>query len=78
MSVSIVTQPTFTFSQVVQSTRGERGEDGGPDTVRNFDVMPDGKRFMAVITPGQTQMGVPQIQVVLNWFDELMAQVPPK
>jgi hypothetical protein len=50
----------------------------GPAFPRNFDTMPDG-RILGVIAAGQSQSAawaVPQIQVVLNWFEELKARVP--
>ena len=42
--------------------------------------MPDGRTVWAVPS-GQTQSGVPaapQIQVVLNWFEELKRRAPVK
>jgi hypothetical protein len=39
-------------------------------------------KFVGVVAFGQTAPGsapnVPQIEVVLNWFDELKARVPSK
>ena len=54
---------------------------GGPSTVRNYDVSADGKRFIGVIASGVTDSGIvraPEIQVVLNWFEELRQPVPAK
>ena len=46
---------------------------------RMYDIAPDGERFL-LITPGAQADGadatVPQIHVVLNWFEELNARVP--
>jgi hypothetical protein len=42
--------------------------------------MPDGQHLLEVIDAGQGQTGAPsapQIQVVLNWFEELKQRVPP-
>ena len=42
--------------------------------------MPDG-RILGVVAAGQTQSAgstTPQIQVVLNWFEELKRRVPTK
>jgi serine/threonine-protein kinase len=40
-----------------------------------FDILPDGKRFL-MVTMGDPQAPVhPQINVVLNWFDELRRRV---
>jgi hypothetical protein len=45
--------------------------------VRDFDITPDGKRFLTLVTAGQNQPGttVPQILVVVNWFEELKQRV---
>jgi Tol biopolymer transport system component len=54
---------------------------GGPTTIRNYDVSTDGKRFIGVIASGVTDSGTPrvsQIQVVLNWFEELKRRAPTK
>ena len=54
---------------------------GGPTTIRNYDVSRDGKRFIGVIASGVSDSGTPrtpQIQVVLNWFDELRRLVAAK
>ena len=39
----------------------------------NYDVTPDGRRFVMVSAP---QLGPMQVNVVLNWFDELRAIAP--
>jgi len=50
--------------------------DFGFTSQRNYDVMPDG-RILGVIAAGQTQSpGTREIQVVLNWFEELKQRVP--
>ena len=40
--------------------------------LRNYDVMPDGERFI-MVRPADT--GRPRMNVVLNWFEELKARV---
>ena len=42
---------------------------------RSYDVSPDGKRFLMLQTVGEEQ-GPTQINVVLNWFEELKQKVP--
>ncbi|MBP2670025.1 MAG: hypothetical protein H6Q85_91, partial [candidate division NC10 bacterium] len=44
------------------------------------DVMPDGQSLLVVtIRRDQPVLGVPrQIELVVNWFDELKAKVPVK
>jgi hypothetical protein len=46
---------------------------------RQFDITPDGTRFIAVVDATQNQDEAPvapQIHVVLNWFHELQQKVP--
>jgi predicted Ser/Thr protein kinase len=78
---TVTTQPSFAFSAPVMVSRG--GALGlGPAFQRNYDVMPDG-RMLGVINSAQPPSPGPaaqqiqqQIQVVLNWFEELKARVP--
>jgi serine/threonine protein kinase len=79
VAVSVTTRPTFTFGNPVPVPRPfvERGS----GFERNNDITLDGKRFLGVVAAGQTASGAPaapQIQVVLNWFEELKARVPTK
>jgi eukaryotic-like serine/threonine-protein kinase len=76
-AVSIVTQPTFAFGNAVPVPRPF--QPGSPNVRTWYDVTPSGK-FLGLIPPGQTNAFVrqnSQIQVVLNWFEELKARVPP-
>ena len=75
---TITTQPSFSFGPPVLMRRGHN--DSGRTSQRNYDVMPDG-RILGVVAAGQTQspeFTTPQIQVVLNWFEELKQRVPTK
>jgi hypothetical protein len=80
MAVSVTTRPTFTFGNPVPVPKPfvERG----PGFERNNDVTLDGKRFVSVVAGGQSSTSgapaAPQIQVVLNWTEELKARVPVK
>ena len=79
-AVSVTTRPTFTFGNLVPFPRPfvERG----PAFERNHDITRDGKRFLGVVAVGQnTVSGAPagpQIQVVLNWTEELKQRVPTR
>jgi Tol biopolymer transport system component len=46
---------------------------------RAFDILPDGS-FIGLISPSEVELPgspfIPQIRVVLNWFDELKARAP--
>jgi Tol biopolymer transport system component len=77
--VSVMTQPTFAFSSPTAVPKGE-ADGGGLAGQRNNDIAPDGKRFLAVVNTGATRTvsTALQIDVVLNWFEELKARVPTK
>jgi eukaryotic-like serine/threonine-protein kinase len=75
-SVSVTTTPAFAFGNSVSLPRIFRA--AHPLKPRPYDVAPDG-RFVAAIERGQYVSGrpvAPQIQVVLNWFEDLRARVP--
>jgi hypothetical protein len=78
VAVSVTTRPTFTFGNPVPLP--SLFVDRGPGYERNNDITLDGKRFLAVAA-GQTASGAPaapQIQVVLNWQEELKQRVPTR
>jgi hypothetical protein len=75
-SVSVTTQPTFAFGKHVAVPRPFPG--AAPSVRRPYDITPDG-RFVSAIPAGQSASGrptAPQIQVVLNWFEELKTRAP--
>jgi hypothetical protein len=72
MAVEIATQPTLRAGQPRLLFSGPyRG--GGASA--NYDVTPDGQRFLMVKDSAQATT-VTQINVVLNWFEELKRRVP--
>jgi hypothetical protein len=75
-AVRLEAGPGFTFSKPVQLRRGFT-ENLGPVFERNYDVTRDGK-FIGFVAPGQNPTAViaGQINVVLNWFQELQTKVP--
>jgi serine/threonine-protein kinase len=76
--VSVTTRPAFTFANPVEVRA--RIFDRGPLFERANDITPDGKRFLGLVTAGEsTTAGVPPpIEVVLNWFTELQQRVPTR
>ncbi len=67
--VAVRTTPAFEFSnpQVLPISIITPG--------RQYDVMPDGQRFLITIPTEQTETARPQINIVLNWFEELKERV---
>ena len=50
-------------------------------TARAFDITPDGNQFVVMFPRAETSVGTSsagQINVTLNWFEELKARVPTK
>ena len=78
-AVRVTTQPSFTFGEAMPVP--SPFQTSPPDFERPYDISRDGQRFLGLIDAAQTQAGAPaapQIQVVLNWFEELKARVPTK
>jgi Tol biopolymer transport system component len=79
VGVSITTRPSFAFGNPFTAPGNVPNTNpfGEP---RNFDIAPDGRRWVAVVdpmAPASTQAsGAAQMQVVLNWFEELTQRVP--
>jgi len=73
MTVAVETDPTFTVGKPREIFEGsyEMSPGGGI----NYDVMPDGQRF--VTTKPKPQPRPTQIHVVLNWFGEFLTVVKP-
>jgi dipeptidyl aminopeptidase/acylaminoacyl peptidase len=77
--VRVTTQPSFAVGEAMPVPRPFQS--AGPTSERPFDISRDGQHFLGLIDAAQTQSGTPatpQIQVVLNWFEELKARVPVK
>jgi eukaryotic-like serine/threonine-protein kinase len=78
-AVTVTTRPTFSFSNPVRvNLAGSLGGVVGFGPVsQNLDTMPDGEHFLVLVNPGGNDPE-PQIQVVLNWVDELKQRVAPR
>jgi eukaryotic-like serine/threonine-protein kinase len=73
--VGIRTQPRFEADQPRLLFRGPYEEPARPDWPRNYDVAPDGQRF--VMIRGEDSAPT-QIQVVLSWLEELRVRPRPR
>jgi Tol biopolymer transport system component len=78
--VNVTTEPTFSVSAPASIPRPQLAG-GGPNLPRIYDIAPDGQHFVIVV-PAETRTTtgsvVPQIHMVLNWFEELKTRVPAK
>jgi serine/threonine-protein kinase len=74
MAVDIATQPGFTAGKPRALFEGRYAPT--PATTPNYDVSLDGQRFL-MLKPNEQEASAPtQINVVLNWFEELKRRVP--
>jgi eukaryotic-like serine/threonine-protein kinase len=74
MAVDIATEPSFAAGtpQMLFEGRYELA----PFPIANYDVSTDGERFL-MLKPSESPEAAPtQINVVLNWFEELKRRVP--
>ena len=74
MAVDIGTRPSFTVGKPGMLSEGRYV--APPGTTPNYDVSPDGQRFLMFKPSEQAQAAPTQINVVLNWFEELKHRVP--
>jgi Tol biopolymer transport system component len=76
MAVEIATHPNFVAGKPRMLFEGPYL--ATPQTSPYYDVAPDGRRFLMLKPTGQAQTAPTQINVVLNWFEELKRRVPAK
>ena len=80
VAVTVQTQPSFSFGVPVPLPL-EGVLETGNERQRQYDVSPDGKRFLVLLpaTPGERESRpIRQINIVLNWFEELKQRVPTR
>jgi eukaryotic-like serine/threonine-protein kinase len=74
MAADVATQPSFAAGKPRVLFEGQYMPSQG--TSPNYDVSPDGQRFLMLKPVEQAQAAPTQINVVLNWFEELKQKVP--
>ena len=78
MSVDVQTQPSFVVVKTAPlPIEGIMGETGP----RGYDITPDGKSFVVMIPksqPDPSKVSPEQINITLNWFEELKQRAPVK
>jgi Tol biopolymer transport system component len=79
LSVDVQTKPAFVSGKTVPlPIEGIFQFRNGP---RSYDISPDGKYFVVMLTKATAEPGKTppeQINLTLNWFDELKQRVPVK
>ena len=61
-----------------KAVEGLPSQSTGPTAPRNYDIMPDGRHFVGIVSSGQGQLASPQINVIIEWFTELRQRTEPK
>ncbi len=74
MVVDIVTQPKFRPGKARVLFEGPY--DPGPGYGRGYDITSDGQRFVMIKRPDESGPQPQQINVIINWFEELKRLVP--
>ncbi len=75
MAVEITMQPGFAAGKPRVLFEGQYGPSVA--TFPNYDVTPDGQRFL-MLKAAEAEQAPTQINVVLNWFEELRRRAPPR
>jgi Tol biopolymer transport system component len=76
MAVEVATQPVFSAGKPHVLFEGGYTNLVWPIAATDYDVSPDGQRFLMTKQSGGASSAT-QINVVLNWFEELKRRVPP-
>ena len=74
MAVPVATQPAFSVGRPTMLFEGEYLASPFPQTGVIYDVTPDGQRFLMI--KDVQAASATQINVVVNWFEELKRLVP--
>ena len=72
LSIEVTTEPRFAFTTERAVPAGNFVVEGGS---RDYDITPDGQAFLVVVRANE-DAAPPQINVVLNWHQELLERVP--
>jgi hypothetical protein len=72
MVIDVTAQPTFHAAKPRTLFEGRYAADTSVQT--NYDVTADGQRFV-MIKPSEQELAATQIDVVLNWFEDLKRRV---
>ena len=76
MAVPVATTPTFSAGTPHLLFEGPFRSDGG--AFRNYDVTPDGQRFLIVQEVQRPPTRVSQMVLVQNWVEELKRLAPAR
>jgi serine/threonine-protein kinase len=72
MAVAVEADPEFSAARPRLLFEGRHSRSS---VLANYDITPDGQRFL-MVKPGEQESALTQINIVLNWFEELKRLVP--
>ncbi len=75
MALDVATQPSFSPGKPHMLFEGQYFRSDWPLIGTAYDVSPNGQRFL-MVKPTEQASSATQINVVLNWFEELKQKVP--
>ncbi len=75
MVVRVSTEPELTPSKPEVLFEGRFADDPFGGDARNYDIAPDGKRFVMVPADAEEEP-LDELRFVVNWFEELKRLVP--
>ena len=75
MAVPVSAEAVFSPGKPIELFEGRYAVDPFGNDMHNYDVAPDGRRFVMIKESEQESASV-QFNVVLNWFEELKRLVP--
>jgi Tol biopolymer transport system component len=78
--VSVSTEPSVNFGHPVRAPRSGFLT-AIPAVVRTYDILPDGKRFIGVVSAAESQASgsrAGEIRIVQNWFEDVKQRVSGK
>jgi serine/threonine-protein kinase len=79
-SVDVQTQPGFTFGKPTPLPIENIRINGRPGLPRGYDISPDGKQFVVMLSPQDSKVSgaAEQINVTLNWVEDLKQRLGAK
>jgi hypothetical protein len=75
MSAEITTRPRFSAGKAKVLFVGQYQPSQNSARTANYDVSPVGQRFL-MLKPGGQGQAVTQINVVLNWLEDMKRRAP--
>jgi dipeptidyl aminopeptidase/acylaminoacyl peptidase len=80
LAVKVTTKPTVAFGNPALVNTGPYRQ-RGPQVERELDITRDSKQFVGIVSGGSTQSAnasLSELQVVVNWLEELKQRAPVK